>query len=103
MDDTTNMPETRLNCWEFMRCGREPGGAHASELGICPAPLDTSADGYNGGRNGGRTCWTVAGTLCGVFIRGTQAKTTPSCLSCAFLLDVKVQEGDRLGQITHFD
>jgi len=28
-----------LNCWEFKKCGREPGGEKASELGICPRQM----------------------------------------------------------------
>lgn len=35
----------RQNCWEFKKCGREPGGAKASELGVCPAATDASSDG----------------------------------------------------------
>ncbi|MEW6110309.1 MAG: two-CW domain-containing protein, partial [Nitrospirota bacterium] len=35
----------RFNCWEFFRCGREIGGAKVSELGVCPAATDNSADG----------------------------------------------------------
>ena len=26
-----------MNCWEFFRCGREPGGKNAEKLGVCPA------------------------------------------------------------------
>lgn len=25
-----------LNCWEFMRCGREVGGKNTEKLGVCP-------------------------------------------------------------------
>jgi hypothetical protein len=41
-----------LNWWEFKKCGREPGGAKAAELGICPSASETRVDGINNGKNG---------------------------------------------------
>jgi len=29
--------QERRNCREVMKCGREPGGANAGELGVCPS------------------------------------------------------------------
>ena len=26
----------KRNCWEVKQCGREPGGTHEKDLGICP-------------------------------------------------------------------
>ncbi len=54
----------KLNCWEMKNCGREPGGAHANNLGICSATVETRLDGIHDGRNAGRSCWVVAGTPC---------------------------------------
>jgi hypothetical protein len=48
--------QNRLNCWEFLKCGREPGGEKADRLGICPAAADASFDGINSGKCGGRIC-----------------------------------------------
>jgi len=76
--------ESKLNCWEFVKCGREPGGAKITEHGVCPAATDTSANGINGGRNGGRICWAIAGTLCNEKIQGTLAKEKFSCMNCDF-------------------
>jgi hypothetical protein len=42
-------------------------------------------DGVNGGVNGGRTCWTVAGTFCGGVVRGTFAAKYGTCNACEFL------------------
>ena len=50
------MVQNRLNCWEFLKCGREPGGEKADRLGICPAAADVSFDGINSGKCGGRIC-----------------------------------------------
>lgn len=51
------------NCWEFKKCGREPGGTMADELGVCPVSTATYTDGLNRGINGGRICWAIRGRL----------------------------------------
>jgi hypothetical protein len=50
---------TKLNCWEFKDCGREPGGLMSGLLGECPVPRSLEFDGVNGGRAAGRACWLV--------------------------------------------
>ena len=86
--------DTRFqNCWEFKRCGREPGGARAGDLGVCPAAVASDLDGINGGRLGGRACWTVAGTLCGGQVRGTFAQKLLACSNCDFLQRVEQEMG----------
>lgn len=83
----------KLNCWEFKKCGREPGGARVAELGECIAALDDSTEGINGGRNGGRVCWAVSGTLCGGKTQGTFARKIANCLlDCAFFRSVMQDE-----------
>lgn len=72
------------NCWEFKKCGREPGGARVGELGVCLAAEATSLDGIHGGKNGGRACWAVCGTLCGGEVQGTFADKIGSCKVCDF-------------------
>ena len=74
----------KLNCWEFMKCGREPGGINSAKLGVCPASTETRVDGMNSGKNGGRVCWAIAGTLCGGKVQGTFAAKCTKCLYCAF-------------------
>ena len=87
------MPHKKQNCWEYMKCGREPGGDRAGELGICPAARDDSYDGINCGKNAGRFCWAVAGTFCGGNVQGTFADKRESCLSCGFFNKVRAEEG----------
>jgi len=77
-----------LNCWEFRKCGREPGGKRVEELGPCPAATETRADGVNGGKNGGRTCWAICGTMCGGNVLGTYAAKI-GCRSCEFFQSVQ--------------
>lgn len=75
---------SKKNCWEYMCCGREPGGAKAEALGVCPASTERRADGANSGQNGGRACWVIAGTLCGGEVKGTFATEFEDCLNCDF-------------------
>ena len=65
----------KKNCWEFKQCGRQVGGAKAAQLGVCPAATETRLDRMHHGVNGGRACWAVAGTLCGV-VQGTFASSS---------------------------
>jgi len=87
------MAQKKLNCWEHMKCGREPGGDKASKLGVCPAAADISFDGINRGKNAGRFCWAVAGTFCGGTAQGSFAEKRASCLSCDFFNKVRIEEG----------
>lgn len=82
------------NCWEFMKCGREPGGAQVKHLGICPAAQKGEAKGVNGGDSRGRICWAVTGTFCGGEIQGTFAQKEISCLDCPFFKFVEGEEGN---------
>lgn len=84
---------TRINCWEFTGCGREPGGARVEALGVCPAALPGAWAGQNRGQDRGRICWVVAGTLCGGEVQGPPARKLKACLKCAFLRAVQEQEG----------
>ncbi len=84
----------KKNCWESMKCGREPGGIRSEELGICPASTEKRFDGVNGGDASGRFCWAVAGTLCGGEVQGTFARKFKNCSMCPFLLEVINEEGD---------
>ena len=80
-----------LNCWEYQRCGKEPGGARSSR-GVCPAALETTLDGANHGNNGGRSCWVVSGTLCNGRVHGSYEDKACECRKCAFMTRVEVEE-----------
>lgn len=87
------MDKTVENCWEFMKCGREPGGSRADEFGVCPAATDASFNEINAGRNGGRICWAVAGTFCDNQVQGTFAEKRQSCVKCEFFRKVQTEQG----------
>jgi hypothetical protein len=86
----------KQNCWEFKKCGREPGGVKVAELGICPAAVDKVAHGINGGKCGGRACWALTGTFCGGVVQGSYAQKVGNCLKCEFYMQVRKEEGDAL-------
>lgn len=85
---------SRVNCWEFKQCGRQPGGDKADELGICPATEARKLHGIHGGVNAGRACWIVAGTMCGGKAVGTFAQELGNCWKCDFYVAVRSREND---------
>ncbi|MCL6591768.1 MAG: hypothetical protein K6U80_17685 [Firmicutes bacterium] len=82
----------KQNCWEYKKCGREPGGANTHELGVCPAASDTRLNGIHHGKNSGRTCWIISGTYCKGEIQGTFAKKFRNCMGCDFYQLVQKEE-----------
>jgi len=87
----------KVNCWEFMNCGREIGGEKMDTLGVCPTLLEMSADGLNRGTAGGRICWAVSGTFSRKKVEGCNANKIESCKSCYFFKIVKEEE-EKIGQ-----
>lgn len=88
-------PQPKQNCWEFKRCGREPGGIKTKVCSTCPAATDRRLDGVHGGNGAGRACWVVAGTLCGGKMQGSFAQKVHSCLECEFYQQVRKEEWPR--------
>lgn len=84
----------KRNCWEFKKCGREPGGDKAHELGICPASLNMMLDGVHNGNNAGRACWVVAGTMCTGLVKGSFAQKYKDCALCDFYNAVRDEESE---------
>ena len=82
----------KLNCWEFKKCGRESGGLKEFELGTCCVATTTALHGTHGGKNAGRACWVVAGSLCGGRVQGDEEQKRASCWECDFLKHVRTEE-----------
>ena len=82
----------KICCWEFNKCGREPGGRNAVKMGVCPASIDARLDGINGGINGGRACWSIPGTMCDGKITDTFSAKMGACLDCKFYKRVMKEE-----------
>ena len=83
----------KLNCWQIKKCGREPNGPKSHELGVCPTAMETRLDGIHSGKNAGRACWVVAGTLCGGKEQGTFALKFHNCAKCDVYLQIRTEEG----------
>ena len=73
----------KLNCWEFKKCGREQGGNKVDELGVCNESIDSHYDGRNNGKNAGRKCWHMEGTLCGGEKQGAFGQKAGLCYTLA--------------------
>ena len=84
----------KKNCWEYKRCGREPGGIKVHELGECKAATEEKLDGVHDGENGGRACWVIAGTMCGGKVQGTFAQKYGNCVICDFFKQIKEDEAE---------
>ena len=82
----------KLNCWEHKKCGRGPGGVNVQQLGVCPVTTANNLDTAHGGKNAGRACWVVAGSLCGGKVQGTYAEKLMNCWRCDFMNLVKQEE-----------
>jgi hypothetical protein len=91
-EDDKGTEMMKPNCWEYKKCGREPGGLKTDELGICPSATNVLADGLNKGKNGGRICWAIAGTFSNGEKQCTFAKTIPFCTVCDFYITVQKEE-----------
>ncbi len=93
--NTAQQAKPVLNCWEYKKCGREPGEVKVTDMGVCPAAIDAQVDGLNRGSKGGRVCWMVTGTFCGGQVQGKFAKNVLSCMNCDFYQTVRAEEGDQ--------
>jgi len=82
-----------LNCWQFKKCGREPGGNNVLKTGICPVAIEIGADGVHNGKNGGRCCWVITNSAFeGDTPHGLCLNRIQGCRECDFYLFVEKSE-----------
>jgi serine/threonine protein phosphatase PrpC len=86
------MKKSRMNCWKYKECGRQPGGSKAEKEGVCPAAVENTFHMFNNGLNAGRACWLIAGTFCDQKISGTYAEKIDTCKNCGFYKIVQDEE-----------
>jgi hypothetical protein len=86
------MVQTITNCWEHIKCGREPGGKNVESEGLCPAAIQEKFNGINRGKNGGRFCWFVKETKCKGNTEINFIDSFEHCQKCEFFLLVQKQE-----------
>ena len=94
--DEEKSESNRTNCWEYLSCGREPGGSNADEMGVCPVTTFEAADGFLGGRNGGRACVYITGTFCCQVLKGTQRDNKKPCIDCGFYKLLRRENGENM-------
>lgn len=75
----------KKNCWELKKCDYELD---------CPAFNEKRLDGTHGGKNAGRCCWVVAGTLCFGEPAGNYAQKFDACEKCDFYHYVRKEEAE---------
>jgi len=85
----------KLNCWEFKQCEREGGGDIFEDIGTCPASTEYCINGVNDGKNGGRACWAISGTLNGGAVQCDCTEELSNCMECDFYKLVKEEEGEK--------
>lgn len=83
---------SKINCWEYKKCGREPGGVNSSNGNVCPASIEALADGINRGTNAGRCCWAICGTFCDGSKQGNKTDKLKKCVECDFFKKVQEEE-----------
>ena len=85
----------KTNCWEFMECGREQGGARVADgVGVCPCAEAGEFGGRNGGQYAGRYCWKVLGTLCGDEVQESLPDKMTKCIRCGFFKHMRQEAGE---------
>jgi hypothetical protein len=85
--------EKPINCWQYMLCGRETGGAYTGRFGVCPASTDNRLDGVHGGKNAGRACWVVTGSFTKDADEMVFTRSHKDCRACDFYNAVHREEG----------
>ena len=53
---------------------------------------DSRLHGVHDGKNGGRACWVIAGTLCGGTVQGTFGTKYKTCEQCDFYQNTRAEE-----------
>jgi hypothetical protein len=85
----------KKNCWEF-KGNRQRRKVCKEGCSQCLVPQMANYDGINGGKNGGRICWLIIGTLCDKNVQLTFSHKLNTCIKCDFYKSVKQEEGKHL-------
>lgn len=95
----------RQNCWEFKKCGRQPGGENVAKDGVCPAAVFELADGFCEGKNGGRACSYIIGTLCSKDVCKIDdvLEKQRICSECEFYRQLKKDHGNEISLMKFHD
>jgi len=89
-----------VNCWEYNNCAKEPKGEQAKKSGECLALTYTRANGYLGGKNGGKSCCYITGSFCSGVLKGTSKEKEKQCGTCDFYKKLKKEHGAKLSVLS---
>jgi len=64
----------------------------AKHMGVCPVATSPEHDGVHDGKNAGRACWVVAGSMCSGQVQGSYVQKFDSCKACDFYQLVMKEE-----------
>ncbi len=70
----------KQNCWEFMNCQKEEK---------CIASTFSLTDGHGGGKNGGRICAYIFGTICCGKEQKSMQDKIDVCFNCPFYQEIR--------------
>lgn len=73
-----------------MKCGKQDG---TDKSDVCPIAAEKSANGLNGGKNGGRLCWIIADAHPATWRSCSIKGRKDPCFSCEFRFKVMMEEG----------
>jgi len=84
----------KINCWEFHGCDVEPISDYVIDFRVCAATWTEEMHGVHGGKNAGRACWAVVGSMCGLHNSDRTCMHAATCEECDFYKLVREEEGD---------
>jgi len=82
----------KLNCWEYVNCGREKNGIMVPILGECKVISEMKYDGLNSGVGAGRACWMTLNKNCVM----QKTKQISCCYDCQFYKRVLFEEEEHI-------
>ncbi|MCI5148900.1 MAG: hypothetical protein D3916_05850 [Candidatus Electrothrix sp. MAN1_4] len=80
------MNDSKIDCWEFKKCGREPGGKNIEKYGLCSLVVSLEDNKINNKRNGERLCWSLRESACEGIMRECCVNEIKECRQCTFYI-----------------
>lgn len=85
--------EYKMNCWEYFKCGKDVQSKQEDETKkVCNVSITQNINHVNSGRNAGRICWDITGSLCDTFEKGDMIYKEKKCETCEFKALVEKEE-----------
>ena len=90
---------TKKNCWEIKKCNFGSQKSKTNTATACLVKSSAEFNNTNGGVNGGRICWAVAGTFssrppCGEFVH-----EQVTCMECEVFKQIEKEEENKFSLV----